>query len=472
MIGFLAILVIGTIIARSIYLPLGAITRAMHSLAGGDMGALINGGDRSDEVGEMARSVQIFKEAMIEAERLRAAQELDRVRAERDKVAALQKMAETVELESRAAVEQVAALTTRMAEGAGGMARSAAAVGDNSQSVAAAATQALANAQTVASAAEELSASIREIATQVNTATQVTGTAVAASGRAQTTIGQLSTAVGRIGEIANLINVIAAQTNLLALNATIEAARAGEAGKGFAVVANEVKNLANQTAKATGEITAQIAEIEATTRDAVNSVGEIGRAITDVQGVSSAVAVAIEEQGAATQEIARNVVQTTQAAQEVAERIASVSVEAQSTGDAAGQVGLISTEVASGINRLREVLVRTVRTATKEVNRRGKPRYQIGRSGTITIAGRSYPVTIDNISEGGLMASGLPVGTADGTRGELAISGVSAPLTAVLLSSDNGHAHGKFELVPETGERWRQECARLSAGLKPLAEAA
>jgi len=465
-------LILGVAIARAISGPITRITAVMSRLTEGDLDAPVEGGERRDEVGAMARAVRIFKDAMVETERLRIAQEKDRGQAERDKVAALQKMAGTVEEESRAAVEQVAVLTTRMAESADAMAKSAAAVGDNSQNVAAAATQALANAQTVASAAEQLTASIQEIAAQVSTATRVTGSAVSASERAQFTIGQLSSAVGRIGEIAELINIIAAQTNLLALNATIEAARAGEAGKGFAVVANEVKNLATQTAKATGEISAQIAEIEITTRDAVHSVGEIGRAITDVQGVSAAVAAAIEEQGAATQEIARNVIQTTQAAQEVAERIASVSGEARSTGESADHVGRISAEVATGIDRLREVLVRTVRTATKEVNRRDTPRYRIGRSGVLLVAGQDYPVTIDNISEGGLKVSDLPIAISSGTRVEIAISGISTRIAATVLVSEKGRAHGKFELAPNEGQNWNQECARLTAGLEPLAEVA
>ncbi|MEI6557715.1 MAG: methyl-accepting chemotaxis protein [Rhodospirillaceae bacterium] len=471
--GLVLLLVIGCVVAlvRFVIRPLTGMTGAMSELAGGRLGVGIPSVDRHDEIGEMAQSVQIFKTAMIEAQTLQEAQKEERAQAERDKVAALKKMAETIESEARAAVNQVAALTARMADTAGGMVTSANAVGDNSESVAAAASQALTNAQTVAAAAEELSSSIREIGAQVTTATGVTATAVAASGRAQAAIASLLSAVSRIGEVAGLISDIAAQTNLLALNATIEAARAGEAGKGFAVVAGEVKSLANQTAKATDEISHQITDIEKTTKATVQCVGEISRAITDVQGVSASVATAIEEQGAATQEIARSVSQTTGAAQEVAERIARVSDEARSTRESAGQIGTISAEVALGIDRLREVLVRTVRTATKEVNRRTEPRYPIERTGTLSAGGQSHAVTINNISAGGIMASGLPASLAVGTRVTVAIPGLPSPLTAVVLASERGGLHGKFELVPDAGKGWHQDYARLVAGLAPLRDA-
>ncbi len=470
--GFALMLVIGTLVARSIYRPLTAMTGVMQGLAKGDMGVAIPDQERGDEVGAMARSVQVFKEALQEAERLRAAQEDERRKAERDKVAALQGMAETVERETRAAVERIAEMTRRMADNAGGMAESAAAVGDNSQSVAAAATQALANAQTVASAAEELSASIREISSQVGTATRVTEAAVTASTEAQKTIIQLSEAVNRIGEVANLINDIANQTNLLALNATIEAARAGEAGKGFAVVANEVKNLANQTAKATEEITAQITEIQATTQNAVRSVGEITTAIGDVQGVSTAVAASIEEQGAATQEIARNVAQTSDAAHEVADRIAKVSAEASHTGERAAQVGSVSGEVAGGIDRLREILIRVVRTATKEVNRRHKPRYRLDGNGSVMAGGASMTARMINCSEGGFTAEGHFPGIKASSRVELTLPGLSRTLAAVIKDFENGRLHGKFEMPESEATAWSSEFTRLVAGKPPLEDAA
>ena len=474
MLGGLAI-VLGITVAstrRTISLPIGTIVRALNKLAVGDFDAEIVGADRRDEVGDIARAALVFRDQGRETVQLRAEQQAQQTRAEEEKRASLLRMAETVELEAGASVDQIAVLTVRMSETATSMAQSAAAVGENSQSVAAAATQALANAQTVASAAEELSASIREIGSQVSVATQVTSKAVGASNRAQTTIALLSKAVGRIGEVASLINGIASQTNLLALNATIEAARAGEAGKGFAVVANEVKSLANQTARATDEITAQIAEIQATTNEAVNSVGEIGSAITEVQHVSSSIASAIEEQGAATQEIARNIGQTTEAAQEVAEHIGRVAAEARSTGERAGLVGAISADVASGIGRLQEVLVRTVRSSTDEVNRRASPRIEVNRSATLFVGGKDHPIMIQNLSEGGFSASGVSAGMVHGAAIEISISGISQRLTATVLSGEDGWVRGRFTLTTNDEARWKREWTSLQGQMMPLPTAA
>ncbi|MBR9970669.1 methyl-accepting chemotaxis protein [Magnetospirillum sulfuroxidans] len=445
LIGGALIAVLGSAIARGIYLPLQRMTAAMEQLAAGSMQIEIPSGQRRDEVGAMAKALQVFKDNAAAAQSLRHRQEQMRTEGEQAKLAALTTMAETVERESRLAVDRVAERTRSMAGNAEAMAHSADLVGSNAQGVAAAADQALANAQTVAAASEQLSASIAEIAQQVSSATQVTHDAVQSASQAQETIARLSDAVGRIDEITVLISEIASQTNLLALNATIEAARAGEAGKGFAVVAGEVKSLASQTARATGEISTQIAAIQSTTRHAVEAVGQIASNIDAVESIASAIAAAIEEQGAATGEIARNVAQTSDAATEVSARIADVSDEAQSTGQQAAQVSAISAEVADAIQNLRDTLIRVVRTSTREVDRRQDQRFSLNRAARLIIDGQALDgQTVDCGKNGATLAIDGGLELNGGSQAMVSIDGIGKDIAVEIVAAAGGQAHLHF----------------------------
>jgi methyl-accepting chemotaxis protein len=316
-----------------------------------------------DEIGTVARALQVFKEKSAEAERLRAEVDIQKSHAEASRREVLVGMVTTVETETDTAVAGIDSRMTAMTEAAAVMSRSAGLVGASSQTVAAASAQALANAQTVASATEQLSSSIHEISLQVSNATKATTVAVGRSDQARTTIATLAEAVARVGQVTTLISEIASQTNLLALNATIEAARAGDAGRGFAVVASEVKNLATQTARSTEEINRQINEIQSITQETVRGMDEVIGTVRTIDEIANSIAAAIEEQHAATSQIARNVTETANGAREVSTRIAEVSGEATRLGDEAGRVHSFAADVTGAVSSLRRVIVHAVRSS-------------------------------------------------------------------------------------------------------------
>ncbi|AWM88745.1 methyl-accepting chemotaxis protein [Microvirga sp. 17 mud 1-3] len=345
-IGLLAALgLVGAITIYGITRPLGNMTAAMSRLAQGDLTVNVMGVERKDEVGQLARALQVFKDNAVEARRLAAEQEHEN-EAKMRRAQALDRLASEFEHNVSAMTQGLASAATEMEATAQSMTAIADQTNGQSVNVASAAEQASANVQTVAAATEELSISIREIASQVTQSSQIAEQAVSDAQRTNATVQALAETAEKIGNVVQLINSIASQTNLLALNATIEAARAGEAGKGFAVVASEVKELANQTARATDEISSQIGSVQQATREAVGAIDGIGRTIARMSQISVSIAAAMEEQGAATSEIARNVQEAARGTEMVTANIGDVKRGAGETGAAASQVLSAAQELA------------------------------------------------------------------------------------------------------------------------------
>ncbi len=339
-------------LVRDVSTGIASIVAPMQALGKGDLSADIPHQGETTEIGAMADTLQVFKQALIakkaadEAAAVDAEAKIERGR----RVDGITRNFETVIGEI---VQTVSSASTQLEASAGTLSATAGRAREVTTTVAAASEEATANVQSVASATEELSSSVTEISRQVQ---ELARMATGAVGQARTTndrVSELSKAASRIGDVVELINTIAGQTNLLALNATIEAARAGEAGRGFAVVASEVKALAEQTAKATGEISQQIAGIQGATQESVNAIKEISGTIERLAEISSAIAAAVEEQGAATQEISRNVQQAARGTQQVSSNISDVQRGAGETGAASSQVLSAAQSLSGDSNRLK-----------------------------------------------------------------------------------------------------------------------
>ena len=344
---------VGIYLVRDVSSGIASIVKPMQALGTGDLTAHVPHQGETTEIGAMADTLQVFKQALIDK---RAADEAAAADAEakiergrrvdgitRDFEAMIGEIVETV---SSASTELEASATTLTA------------TAERSQelttSVAAASEQASTNVQSVASATEEMASSVNEISRQVQESANIANQAVDQARKTNDRVSELASAASRIGDVVELINNIAGQTNLLALNATIEAARAGEAGRGFAVVASEVKALAEQTAKATGEISTQISGIQAATQESVGAIKEIGDTIGRMSEIASTIASAVEEQGAATQEISRNVQQAAQGTMQVSSNITDVQRGASETGSASTQVLSAAQSLSSDSTRLKD----------------------------------------------------------------------------------------------------------------------
>jgi methyl-accepting chemotaxis protein len=350
-------------VARGVAWPIRRMTEVMHSLAGGNKSVEVPSQDNKDEIGQMAKAVVVFKDNMIEAERLRADQEEQKKRAEADRRQAMLDLANKFEANVGGVINKVASAAEGLQATAESMATTAQETSRQSTAAASASEETSTSVHTVSSATEELSSSIKDITQKVEESSRVVTESAHQATETNQRVQRLKEAVAKIDVVVNLINDIAGQTNLLALNATIEAARAGEAGKGFAVVASEVKALATQTAKATDEIAGQIRSIQDETDQSVQAIEAITQTINKVNTISTSIATAVEQQGSATEEIARSAAQAAQGTTEMSSNIVSVSDAAKQTGNAASEM----LSAAKGLSADGEALKMQVASFLKEV---------------------------------------------------------------------------------------------------------
>ena len=346
-------IVVAWAITRSVVKPLSGLRQRMASLSAGELDAPVANTDRADEVGQMARTVQVFRDAMIETNRMREDQVAGAQRQTAQRKIDMNRLADQFESEVGQIVTLVSAAASQLEASSSTLSKTAGTVEQVSQRASSASGEASRNVHSVAAASEELSTSIGEISRQVEASARIAGEAVEQAQKTDTRISQLSQAAARIGDVVDLIQTIAGQTNLLALNATIEAARAGDAGRGFAVVATEVKSLAEQTAKATGEIGQQIADIQSATKESVTAIKEIGAIIARISEISATIASAVEQQGAATQEISKNVQRAAEGTSKVEASISDVQRGASEAGGASSEVLSAAQSLSGESNRLK-----------------------------------------------------------------------------------------------------------------------
>jgi methyl-accepting chemotaxis protein len=437
--------------------PVAGVTDVMTRLASGDLDAKAEGAECGDEIGDMVRALEVFRGNLVETERMRIQQAEDSAKADEHRRASLRKMARGVEAEASSAVMRVSSEAAEMARLAVSMTGSVSNVTEQCQGVASAAQQTMMSATSVTAATQQFSASIQEVSQQLSNARKITSATVETSERTRAAVTNLAGAVEKITTVANIISEIADQTNLLALNATIKAARAGEAGRSFTVVASEVKSLSSQTARSTEEIQRHVADIQVVMGETTTVVSEIARQISSVDEGSTVIAAAMEEQTATIGEIARHVEETARAASFVSDSVTIVLDEAAKTGEGARSLGSSLGSVDESIVRLRESIVRVIRTSSPDVERRTDPRFEIRAQGTLLES--QQKVTIENLSHGGALL-GADANLRGGQTGRLGVA--DAQVSYKVRGTDKSGTHLQFSDPKPAG--FEQALARLTRG--------
>ena len=448
-----------TIARRSLALPLKASIATMRDLADGNLDVAISEIERGDEIGEMIRALRVFKTNGIERRRLETQQQAEQVARNR-RQEAIERLTSDFNASVLGVLHSVTASAHHLRDSAQSMTSIAEDTSRQSTVVAAAAEQASVNVETVAAAAEDLAASESEISRQISNSTEIAHRAAEEAERVNTIVATLSDATGKIGEVVTLINDIAAQTNLLALNATIEAARAGDAGKGFAVVANEVKNLATQTARATDDIVIQINSVQSVTRDAVGAIKGIGKTNTAITDNASAIAAAVEEQTAATGEIARNVQQASSGTREVTSSISLVNDGATTTGTAAHEVLTTADELSKQSDSLATEVADFLSAIKTAGDRRHSQRRKVQLPVMVKVGVSQISTTlVDVSSDGGRISTALPQPV--GSVLEITID--TLPVRARIVAVENDCTRLQFALDTATHDRLEVTLTKLAA---------